>query len=136
MDKPLSTILMIIGFLCMVALTYSSLWPKTKISYAWIYPYCVLTLLPASYKMKAYRSRRPSIEKIQASGKTLHEAYGLLNGKRDSRFPILTLEQVEEARIRFRNGEPGTHIAAQMGVSHNTIMRRIRPKRKNYMVRS
>lgn len=62
---------------------------------------------------------------LQLSGQEMHVAYGLLEGKRDWRFPLLTLAQVEEAQTRRSAGEEVESIAARFGVSSSTVRRRL-----------
>ena len=62
---------------------------------------------------------------MQLPGHEMHVAYGLLAGKRDWRFPLLTLAQVEEAQSRRRAGEDVRSIAASFGVSNSTVRRRL-----------
>jgi DNA invertase Pin-like site-specific DNA recombinase len=76
------------------------------------------------------------VRKLRADRQTMHEAYGLLNGKSNAHFPLLTLAQVDEALERYRSGEPAPRIAAELGVALNTLMKRLNPRRKDAIVRT
>ena len=62
---------------------------------------------------------------LQAPAPEMHAAYGLLDGQKDWRFPLLTLAQVKEAQDRRLAGETVSAIAASFGVSQSTIRRRL-----------
>ena len=96
------------------------------------------TVWPASYRPKTWwpegTARRP--RKFRGDIEAMHEAYGLLNGERNACFPLLTLAQIDEARERYAKGETGAQIAAEFGVAMNTLMKRLNPKRKDFLIRT